>query len=79
MSHCHQNKQDETKELMDKYIEAAEQGDAEAQFQLGKLYGLGKYAEEEMIEWYTKAAERGDKYAQEWLQRCGYNLPEVIE
>ena len=64
---------------MDKYIEAAEQGDAEAQFQLGKLYGLGKYAEEEMIEWYTKAAERGDKYAQEWLQRRGYKLPEVIE
>ena len=52
--------------------ELAEQGDAEAQFNLGVMYANGEgvpqdYAE--AVKWYPKAAEQGDEYAKEWLEK----------
>lgn len=45
----------------------AEQGDAEAQFQLARYYYWGWETERDpakAVEWYTKAAEQGDVWAQ---------------
>ena len=54
------------------YRESAEHGDAEAQYQMGGLYRLGKgvardYAEAEG--WYRRAAEQGHAEAQYWIGR----------
>ena len=48
-------------------VEAAEQGDATAQYRLGRIYHFGKgmpkdYAE--AMRWYSKAAEQGYAIAQ---------------
>lgn len=45
---------------------AAEQGDPECQYELGKAYDCGKGVEpdlEESVKWYRLAAEQGHKYA----------------
>lgn len=52
------------------YVEAAEQGDALAQSQLGFMYAMGQgvfrnYAE--AAKWYRKAAEQGHSEAIQWL------------
>ena len=52
------------------FKQAAEEGHAGAQHQLGKLYMEGngvKRSPQEAIKWYRKAAEAGDKDAQYWL------------
>ena len=52
------------------FKQAAEEGHAGAQHQLGKLYMAGngvKRSPQEAIKWYRKAAEAGDKDAQYWL------------
>ena len=46
--------------------EAAEQGDAEAQSNLGNLYDMGEGVPQDFAEamkWYRKAAEQGDVHA----------------
>ena len=50
-----------------KYLKAAEQGDADAQYKLGKRYEDGNGVEKneaEAAKWYLKAAEQGDATAQ---------------
>jgi TPR repeat protein len=51
-----------------KHLALAQQGDADAQFSLGKRYGIGSGVGEnpakEAIKWYTKAAEQGNVDAQ---------------
>ena len=53
---------------------AAEQGDADAQYNLGNCYGRGEGVEQdkaEAVKWYHKAAEQGNKNAKEALKRLG--------
>ena len=55
------------------YREAAEQGDAEAQHNLGGCYYLGKGVPQddtEAVKWFSKAAEQGDAEAQFTLGVC---------
>lgn len=63
---------DEFNELLRK----AEQGDIDAQFNLGVCYENGYDVEqsyEQAVKWYTKAAEQGDAAAQFNLGLCYYN------
>lgn len=56
-----------------KHLRGAEQGDAEAQFQLGLCYAKGIGVEknlEEMMKWYRKSAEQGYAKAQGVLGLC---------
>lgn len=49
------------------YINAAKQGDANAQFKVGVYYDKGKGVTQDLtkaVEWYTKAAEQGYAKAQ---------------
>ena len=49
-------------EKVDELSKKAEQGDVEAQVELGDMYYFGEYAEQDYkkaFEWYTKAAEQG--------------------
>jgi uncharacterized protein len=49
----------------------AEQGDAEAQFNLVKIYSYGEGVQqdfEEATNWYSKAAEQGDIEAQDTVE-----------
>ena len=46
---------------------AAERGDANAQKNLGYIYGLGNRSDKQSIEWYRKAAEQGNVDAQRKL------------
>ena len=54
--------------MIDHHIrKAAEQGDADAQFNLGAMYANGAGAELDIVEavnWYRKAAEQGNSAAQ---------------
>src|SRR6185312_363888 len=55
------------------YQQAAEQGDAQAQYNLGQCYRLGtgvEKDEQKAVEWYQKAAEQGDAQAQYNLGQC---------
>ncbi len=57
------------------YKKAAEQGDAEAQYNLGVCYYTGtgiKEDKEEAAHWYRKAAENGNAMAQYNLGNCYY-------
>lgn len=50
------------KKKMKRYRNAANQGDAKAQFMLGECYYYGKGVNEDKdkaMEWYTKAADQG--------------------
>lgn len=64
--------EEERAALEAKYRPAAEQGDIEAQYQLGKLYnGYSTFADRierktEAIKWFRKAAEQGHVEAQYW-------------
>ncbi len=74
---------------IDELKKAAEQGDAQAQCNLGNCYALGKGVEKnlrEAVKWYRKAAEQGDALAQCNLGACydlGYgvekNLSEAVK
>lgn len=66
-----------------KYFAAAQQGDAEAQYQMGECYFSGKNGVTEdyakAVEWYRKAAEQGNPKAQIRLGLCyefGYGIEE---
>lgn len=55
----------------DKYREAAEQGDAEAQYNLGLCYYNGEGVQQDYtqaVHWWRKAAEQGNARAQEALK-----------
>jgi TPR repeat protein len=54
-------------ETTNNYLEAAEQGDAQAQYRLGRAYARGLGVDqnnEEALKWLRKAAEKGDADAQ---------------
>lgn len=60
----------------------AEQGNAEAQYNLGVLYYYGEEVEKnlsEAVKWYRKAAEQGYARAQHNLGICYYNGDGVIQ
>lgn len=60
---------------------AAEQGDAEAQFELGQMYYIGSGVEEndeKAAFWYRKAAEQSNMEAQYWLGKM-YELGSGLE
>jgi len=63
------------------YIEAAEQGNAEAQYNLGKIYLDGDNIEKDAtkaVEWFKKSAEQGNLKAQNSLS-VFYLRGEVVE
>ena len=58
------------------YRESAEHGDADAQYQMGGLYRLGKSVAQDYAEaegWYRRAAEQDHPEAQYWLGRLYEN------
>ena len=62
--------------------EAAEQGDMEAQFNLGLMYDNGQGVAEndvEAVRWYRKSAEQGDANAQNNLGGMYYNGEGVVQ
>lgn len=67
------------------YCVAAENGDAEAQFLLGKCYDLGLGTEvnwQKAVAWYQKSAEQGNPKAQSNLGNCyrfGFGVDEDIK
>ena len=66
---------------IDELKKAAEQGDAQAQCNLGICYDLGKGVEKnptEAVKWYRKAAEQGIAEAQFFLGAC-YDLGNGVE
>lgn len=74
----HTNKQSLTQdnEEVKKYRQAAEQGNANAQYSLGNCYYNGQGVPkdyEEAVKWYRKAAEQGYDVAQFNLGNCYYN------
>ena len=64
------------------YLAAAEQGDAQAQFLLGRMYATGEgwpQDEQEAVTWYRLAAEQGYTEAQlglgeQWNRKYGRRL-----
>lgn len=59
-------------DLVQQYREAANQGEAYAQYKLGHCYEFGKGVEKNLVEakkWYQKAADMGDKIAKEMLEK----------
>ena len=60
----------EVEEVVKRYRKAAEQGDADVQYNLGMMYFEGRGIEEDDVEaakWYRKAAEQGNAKAQNEL------------
>ncbi len=63
-------------EVANKYRQAAEQGDADAQNTLGECYYYGRGVpedKEEAVKWFRQAAEQGHAPAQNTLGECYYN------
>ena len=61
------------REQAESYREEAEQGDAKAQYKLGRCYAKGLGVDKDWVEavkWYRMAAEQGDAKAQYKLGRC---------
>ncbi len=59
-------------ELFKKTIKEAEQGNANAQYNLAVIYHIGEKVDEnykEAIKWYTKAAKQGHSEAQKKLNQ----------
>jgi len=53
-------------EMADRYLQAAQSGDNDAQFYLGALYssGVGRpRSDEEAFRWFSRAADRGHTHA----------------
>ena len=63
------------------YRKAAEQGYADAQFNISKMYYKGDGVSQDYAEaakWYRKAAEQGHDWAQYnlgWMYFCGEGVP----
>ena len=58
----------------DWFTKAAEQGHAEAQYNLGVMYANGDHVVQEdvqAVKWFSMAAEQGDIEAQSALRRFG--------
>jgi hypothetical protein len=54
------------KEMADRYFQAAQSGDNDAQFYLGALYssGVGRpRSDEQALQWFSRAAEQGQSHA----------------
>ena len=63
---------DEVRKVL-RYVERADKGEAEAQFNLGRCYAQGEGVEKDLaraFSWYRKAAEQGHPVAQLMLARC---------
>ncbi len=66
-------------------IYAAEQGDAEAQFNLGYMYAIGEGVpqnDQEAAKWNRLSAEQGDAYAQSllgYMYRMGAGVPQSYQ
>ena len=61
------------KEAFKWYTKSAEQGDADAQYNLGNMYYDGQGVPQdykEAVRWYTKSAEQGDADAQSMVGVC---------
>ena len=64
--------------------ESANQGNQFAQYQLGKLYIMGKDVErnrDEALRWFTLAAEQGNEYAQffvDHIDEIGVQNPDLF-
>jgi len=59
------------KEALKWFTKSAEQGDAEAQFEVGFQYLIGKAVSQdkkEAVKWLTKAAEQGDERAKKAIE-----------
>ena len=59
----------------DKYLAAAEKGDAQAQYNLGWCYVNGDGVAKDLkqaVYWYRKAADQGHAEAKEALELFGY-------
>ncbi|MBT6276277.1 MAG: sel1 repeat family protein [Chromatiales bacterium] len=67
---------------IDEFTRFAEQGDPQAQFRLGVMYGLGLGVEQSYhsaIEWYQKSAQAGNPRAQcnlGWMYGTGRGVPQ---
>ena len=71
---------DRTGDLVTEFHQAAEQGDSNAQFQLGEMYEKGRKVrknEAEAIKWYRRAAYQGHSIAESWLH--GMNRRQQVE
>src|SRR3979490_2538263 len=54
------------REMADRYLQAAQSGDSEAQFYLGALYssGVGRpRSDEEAFRWFSRAADQGHSHS----------------
>ena len=63
---------DEVRKVL-RYVEKADRGEAEAQFNLGRCYAQGEGVEKDLaraFSWCRKAAEQGHTEAQLTLARC---------
>ena len=69
-----QNGPQDKKKAFDSYMQAAVQGDALAQYNVGNKYHFGKGVDKDVNQsfiWYKKAADQGDTEAQ-------YNLGKIV-
>lgn len=69
----------EAQEEAKKIIERAEDGYADAQWELAKRYASDDYTGvatdmDEAVKWAKRAARQGHKEAQEWLKQRYYDL-----
>jgi len=70
------NKPKNEKKTFERYKKAAEQGDSDAQYKLGRLYYFGNGVKENLVEavkWFRKAADQGDPDAQYAMGLCYYH------
>lgn len=89
ISGCESTERKSVRQPFQQDLARAEQGDAEAEFQVGKAYALGRGTTQDWItaaNWYRKAAEQGQALAQTELGICyhrgqgvDYNAAESVK
>ena len=76
------NDSNNTLNNFNQYLNAAEQGDAEAQNFLAKCYSTGDGVDKDYklgAYWFAKSAEQGNAYGQNGLGICYYNGQGVVK